>query len=102
MEKKFTPEKKRIKRNRYYYTLIIGLIWMAFFDKNSLITRMQLNSEYKKSLKKKEFYQNEIKKMSSEIRKLETDIPSLEKVARERYLMKKDNEDIFLIIRNKE
>ena len=46
----------------------------------------------------KEYYQIEIQKTKSDLEELTTDINSLERFAREKYLMKRDNEEVFVIV----
>lgn len=80
----------------YILVLTIFVIWMAFFDTNSLLIHLELQKEVKKLEKQKEFLQGEIDKDKEVLKKL-SDKSELEKFARERYYMKKDNEEIFLI-----
>lgn len=46
----------------------------------------------------KTFYQEEIKQTNKDLYELQSNLKSLEKFAREKYLMKKDNEEIFVIV----
>jgi cell division protein FtsB len=83
--------------NKYTITLIIFLIWMLFFDRNDLFTQYKLWADYKKLEKEKLFYINEIEKDAARLKELKTNRKTLEKFSRERYLMKRDNEEIFII-----
>lgn len=74
----------------------VFLIWMIFFDENSYINKRKLNKEIKKLEKENTYYQNEIEKDNKTIKNL-SNPDSLEKYAREKYKMKKKNEEIFLI-----
>jgi len=85
--------------NKYFYTLLAFLVWMTFFDRNNFIAQYKLRGVLKNTLAEKDFYTGEISKDSSEVILLTTDTASLEKLAREKYLMKKDDEDIYLIVR---
>jgi len=69
---------------------------MVFFDENSLLNHAEFNKEIDKLQSEKEYYKSEIYKDSSRIKKLEDD-EELEKFAREKYNMKKENEEIYLI-----
>ena len=69
---------------------------MLFFDSNSWFIHNELNNDIEKLEDEKKYYQNEIKKDSKEIKKLSTD-DGLEKFGREKYNMKKKNEEIYLI-----
>ena len=86
----------KIMTNTYILVLTIFVIWMAFFDTNSLLIHLELGNEIDKLEKEKEFLKNEIAK-DKEILKKMSDERELEKLAREKYYMKKDNEEIFLI-----
>ena len=72
------------------------LIWMLFFDSNSLMIHHELNQDLKKLDDEKNYYKQEIEKDLIEIKKLTSD-QGLEKFAREEYHMKKSNEDIYII-----
>ena len=86
----------KILTNTYVLVLTIFVIWMAFFDTNSLLIHLELRKEIKKLEQQKEFLQTEIKKDKKALKELSTP-EELEKFAREKYYMKKDNEEIFLI-----
>lgn len=86
----------KVMTNMYVLVLTIFVIWMAFFDTNSLLIHMELRQEIKKLEKQKEFLQEEITKDKEILEKM-ADQDELEKLAREKYYMKKENEEIFLI-----
>lgn len=92
----------KIFKNRYFYTGLAFLIWLLFFDANNLIYQSKLSSKLKQARQQKEFYLNEIKNDSTSLKELMTNKETLEKFAREKYLMKKDNEDIYLVVREEE
>lgn len=91
----------RILDNRYTWAAIAFLVWMIFFDRYNLITRFNLKKELNNAKDQKEYYLQEIEKDQHAIKELTTDTASLEKFAREKYLMKKEDEDIFLIMEEK-
>lgn len=78
--------------------LIIFGIWMLFFDRNSMINQYRLVSTLGDLNTEKEYYQTEILSDSAALVKLQNSNEELERYAREKYLMKRDNEDIYLII----
>jgi len=80
----------------YILTITAFIVWMVFFDTNSLLIHMELNKEIKKLEEKQEFLRKEIAKDKEIIKKL-SDPKELEKFARERYYLKKKNEEIYLI-----
>ena len=91
-------EKKwfKIFTNTYILVLTIFVIWMAFFDTNSLLIHRELHQEINKLEQQKEFLQQEIEKDKELLNELK-DPKALEKYAREKYYMKKENEEVFLI-----
>lgn len=92
--KKILPHLK----NKYIVTLVAVVVWISFFDKYDLVSQYQARQALKQLEKDKQYYADEIKKNQEEINELQTNAQSLEKFAREKYLMKKDDEDVFLII----
>ena len=70
--------------------------WMIFFDSNSLIIHSELNNDIKELNEQKTYYEKEIAKDNIELEMIQSD-SGLEKYAREKLFMKKDNEEIFLI-----
>lgn len=85
--------------NKYFYTGLLFLIWWIFFDQESLIVQYDLNKVKSGLEKQKEHYNSELEKDKTAINTLQNDTVLLEKYARENYLMKKDNEDVFVIVR---
>ena len=85
-----------ILTNIYVLVLTAFVIWMAFFDTNSLLIHMELRKEIKKLEKTQEFLKEEIAKDKEIIEQL-SDPKELEKFARENYYLKKKNEEIYLI-----
>ena len=93
MAKKLGP----LFRNFYAVTGICFLIWMIFLDSNDLITRFRMGSKLRTLENEKEFYQEKILEVEKDKQELTTNRELLEKFAREKYLMKKPSEDIFII-----
>ncbi len=85
-----------IATNMYVLVLTAFVVWMAFFDTNSLLIHWELRKEIKKLEKQQEFLREEIAKDKKIIEKL-SDKEELEKFAREHYYLKKKNEEIYLI-----
>lgn len=88
----------RVLLNKYFLTTVAFVVWMVFFDSNNLSTRNKLQEKLDGLNAEKQYYQQEIRKDSLLTRQLLTDTLQLEKFARERYLMKKEQEDLFLVI----
>jgi cell division protein FtsB len=74
---------------------------MVFFDKNDLFSQYQYHSQLSKLKHERDFYEKETAKVRRDLDELTTDKEKLEKFAREKYLMKKDNEDVFVIVKDK-
>ena len=83
--------------NKYLVAGIVFLVFLVFFDDRDLISNFRHQRELKQLEQSKEYYQAEIAKTRQELKQLRTDAALLEKYAREKYLMKRDNEDIFLV-----
>ncbi|HEY4324981.1 MAG TPA: septum formation initiator family protein [Mucilaginibacter sp.] len=88
-------------RNKYFSVSLIFLAWMLFFDKNDLISQYQYHSQVSKLKSEEEFYKKENARVQQELDELNSNPQKLEKFAREKYLMKKDNEDVFVIVPGK-
>ncbi len=85
-------------RNFYFVTVVIFLFWMLVLDSNNLLARFQLSSKLNSLENEKEYYQEKIKKVEKDHNELFGDRESLEKFAREKYLMKKEKEDIYIVV----
>ena len=88
----------RILVNRYFIATLAFAVWIIFFDNYSITRQYRLNNELKALQEMKRNYRQEIEKNERELKELVTNKKTLEKFAREKYLMKRDNEDIFVII----
>jgi cell division protein DivIC len=84
-------------RNGYFLSGLLFLLWMLFLDSNNLIARYQLSSKLNALENEKEYYEQKIQEVQKDHDELFGDRESLEKFAREKYLMKKETEDIFII-----
>lgn len=84
-------------RNFYFLTAFFFLLWMIALDSNNLIARFQLSSKLGSLENEKAYYEEKIKEVEKDRDELFGDRESLEKFAREKYLMKKETEDIFIV-----
>ncbi len=84
-------------KNKYFITLVVFGVWISFFDQNNLWDRAKLSSRIKQLEKQKHHYEVEIEQNERKLHEIKESSESLEKFAREEYLMKKENEDIFVI-----
>ena len=86
-----------IIRNKYVFTGVAFLLWVSFFDENSLIDQVRGTHKVSQLEESMDFYSKEIRKSQEDLNVLATDQERLERFAREKYLMKKENEDIFVL-----
>ncbi|MCK9291372.1 MAG: septum formation initiator family protein [Bacteroidales bacterium] len=89
---------KHIYRFKYLYTLLIFIVWLIFFDQNSLINQHKLRKTLRNLEQQQRYYQLEIYKNREMVKSLTTDTAFMEQYAREKYLFKKDNEVIYLMV----
>lgn len=100
-ERIILPDKSSILKwlkNKFVVAAIIFIVWICFLDENNLLERFQNLKELRQLKADKEYYQEKIEVDSKRLKELKTDNDNLEKFAREQYLMKKDNEDVFVIV----
>lgn len=83
-------------RNKYFVSAAAFVIWLAFIDSKNFISQYELTSEVNKLEDQKSFFMEEIIKTRKEQEELLSSPDKLEKFAREKYLMKKDDEDLFI------
>lgn len=81
-------------RNRYYITLLLFFGWLIFFDKHDFFTQWELQQSLENLQFDKAYYEKEIEAVKEEKKDIEQ---NQEKFAREKYYMRKDNEDVFVI-----
>jgi hypothetical protein len=86
----------RIFRNKYILTLVVFVVWLLVFDRNNLIDRGKYLRALDEMESEKIYYLEKIRHDSARLYELKTDADNLEKFAREQYLMKKENEEVFV------
>jgi cell division protein FtsB len=93
--------KKYLKytKNFYFLFTLFFIIWMVFIDSNDILTQFKLSSKVKELEKQKEFYQERKEKILADREELMSNYELLEKFARERYLMKKKTEDLYVVVK---
>ncbi|TZF84979.1 septum formation initiator family protein [Pedobacter sp. BS3] len=85
-------------RNKYLISAVAFVVWMLFFDRNDLMSQYEYRTQLNKLEEEKEFYTQQIEKVKQDLDELTTNREQLEKFAREKYHMKKDNEDVYIIV----
>lgn len=86
-------------KNKYFIISFLFVLYLTLFSQNNLIERLSGIHDLNKLEAQKEYYLKIIEENSEKIKELRTDKSNLEKFAREEYLMKKNNEDIFVIVK---
>ena len=86
--------------NKYFISLSAFLAIMFFFDKNDLLTQAERRKELRELRESKAWYSSQIATETRELEGLKNNPAILEKYAREKYLMKRENEDLFLVSEN--
>jgi cell division protein DivIC len=85
-------------KNKYLLTAAGFAVWMLFFDDRDFITtHFRQREELRKLEQSRKYYEGQIANTQKELNQLKTNPVTIEKYAREKYLMKRDNEDLFLV-----
>jgi cell division protein FtsB len=97
----YWPQIWSIVKNKFVLTTLGFVIWLGFFDKNDFLTTHSYRQKLHQLQAERDYYEVEIEKNKAYLEHLETNPDNLERFAREKYLMKKDNEEIFVIVQEK-
>jgi cell division protein DivIC len=84
-------------KNKFFIAFAVFCVVVFFLDKNDLFTQLERSKELKELVQSKEFYTKEIATERADLEGLKSDPAVMEKYAREKHLMKRDNEDLFLV-----
>jgi cell division protein DivIC len=85
-------------KNKYLLTVVGFGVWMLFFDDRDFITtHFRQRQELKKLEQSRKYYEGQIANTKKELDRLKSNPATIEKYAREKYLMKRNNEDLFLV-----
>lgn len=85
--------------NKYTIVGTVFIIYTIFFDQNSYLMHKELNREIEQLKEDIIYYENQLKKQQEELKSLKNNRDYYERVAREKYFMKRPNEDVFIIKR---
>ena len=83
--------------NRYVYATLVFLVVILFIDQFNVFEQIRLHRSLKDQEQQIEYYENEISESKEYLNALQNDTATMEKVAREQYMMKRDNEVVYLI-----
>ncbi len=84
-------------KNKFFISLAAFAVWMLFFDERDVFTMSHHRQELRELQQSKKYYTDQINKEKTELEKLKNNPATLEKYAREKYYMKRDNEELFLV-----
>jgi cell division protein FtsB len=85
-------------KNFYFLSTLFFLFWLSFIDSNDLFLQKELSAKRSELTNAKEFYEEKILEVKNDREALLNNPELLEKIAREKYLMKKENEDLYIIV----
>lgn len=107
IDEELTPEvpKRKIKDtfvfrfvwNRYFILTVAFAVWMIFFDQNSFFVHRELDKQIKLLEVDEQYYQEHLDTESEKLNQLNSNPAEIERIAREKHFLKKDDEDIFII-----
>lgn len=83
--------------NRYVYATLLFLIFILFIDPFNIFEQMRLSKAKEDKEQQIKYYEKLVPESKQYLEALQTDTATMEKVGREQYLMKRDNEVIYLI-----
>ncbi len=95
-------KKKNIRIAKYLIVAVFFVVWVGFFDVHNFKDQLQYRLKISELEDEKEYYLNKIEEDSLRLNELSTNDENLEKYAREKYHMKKEGEEIFLMEKKKE
>lgn len=85
-------------RSKYAIAALAMLLWISFFHNNDLISQISSRMKLQELKEEQDYYREQIEETNAAIQDLTTNVESLEKFAREHHHMKKQDEDLFLVI----
>lgn len=86
----------KIVSNKYLLISLLFGVWMLFLDNYSYMDQRQINNQIDELQDNKKYYQDEIRKDKENIKLLKNQ-DQVEKYAREKYYMKRENEEVYLV-----
>lgn len=93
---KFSSILRFFGRYKYIITLLIFGVIIVFLDENSILRRMEIANEALNTRDEIEKYRKDFEESTLRLNELDADSNSIERIAREKYLMKKPNEDVYV------
>lgn len=93
----FTEKLMPLLKNKFVVTGLAFIVWIGFVDENNLVERIGLHSDLNEIEESKQYYKKKIAQDRYEMEELDNN-ENLERLAREKHMMKQKNEDIYLLI----
>ena len=99
----YIPQMKHAKQtfkivtNKYVIAFSVFAVMMFFFDDNNLFVQLDRKHQLNELLTNKKYYEEKINTTKQELTHLQSNAAAIEKFVRENYMMKMDNEDVFII-----
>lgn len=87
----------KIVSNKYLIAVTAFALMMLFFDDNNIFVQLDRKQQLKELQSSASFYQNQITNTQNDLKNLQSSPAAIEKFARENFMMKRDNEDIFIV-----
>ena len=84
-------------KNKYLVAVCVFAAIILFFDKNDLFTQMARTRQLKQLQESKAYYTARIASEQKDLENLRSNPGTVERYAREKYLMKRENEDLFIV-----
>lgn len=88
---------QHIVTNKYLLSIAFFLVWMLFFDQKDIFSNLDKRNELSTLKEKKAYYLQEISKAKQELNDFQSNPAAIEQFARERYMLKKNGEDVFIV-----
>ncbi|HNF30263.1 MAG TPA: septum formation initiator family protein [Chitinophagaceae bacterium] len=83
--------------NKYFLNILFFIAWMLFFDQKDFFSTIEKRRELRTLIDKNKYYFKEIEVSKKQLADFQSNSIAIEKFAREKYMLKKDNEDIYII-----
>jgi cell division protein FtsB len=88
----------KVITNKFFIASVLFLVWIVFFDENSIVSHQKNKRQLNELTRQKEYYIGRIASDKQKLEDLNAGKEELEKFAREQYLMSKPDEDVFIVI----
>jgi cell division protein DivIC len=93
---RFKPVLEKL-RNKYVIVILAFIVWMSFFDPKDMGLMFSRSNKLNELKTSEKHIKTEIEETKKELSLLKIDAGSIEKYAREKFYMKKDNEELFIV-----